>query len=93
MRMLLLLLVPAASLAEPLRVFASVVPVQTFIKKIGGQQVDARAMVRPGFNPHHTIPRRGRSVHRLGRRRTCVPACRSKRPGWRGSARPTRIWR
>lgn len=49
--LLLLLLIPAVGLAEPLRVFASVVPVQTFVKKIGGEHVDARAMVRPGFSP------------------------------------------
>lgn len=50
------LLVPALSIAEPLRVFASVVPIQTFVEKIGGQHVDARAMVRPGFNPHTYDP-------------------------------------
>ena len=54
--MLLLLLVPAVGLAEPLRVFASVVPMQTFVEKIGGEHVDARAMVRPGFNPHTYDP-------------------------------------
>jgi len=52
----LLLLAPPLVLAEPLRVFASVVPIQTFIAKIGGQHVDARAMVRPGFNPHTYDP-------------------------------------
>ena len=54
--LLLLLLVPAAGLAEPLRVFASVMPIQTFVQKIGGKHVDARAMVRPGFNPHTYDP-------------------------------------
>jgi zinc transport system substrate-binding protein len=52
----LLLLVPAVGLAEPLRVFASVVPIQTFVEKIGGEHVDARAMVRPGFSPHTYEP-------------------------------------
>ncbi len=52
----LFLLVPSLGLAEPLRVFASVVPIQTFIAKIGGGHVDARAMVRPGFNPHTYDP-------------------------------------
>lgn len=59
MKKLLLLMmsfVPAVGLAEPLRVFASVVPIQTFVEKIGGQHVDARAMVRPGFNPHTYDP-------------------------------------
>ena len=54
--LLLLMLVPAAGLAEPLRVFASVVPIQTFVEKIGGEHVDARAMVRPGFNPQTYDP-------------------------------------
>jgi len=54
--LLLVLLVPALSIAEPLRVFASVVPIQTFIAKVGGKHVDARAMVRPGFNPHTYDP-------------------------------------
>lgn len=42
--------------AEPLRVFASVIPIQTFVEKIGGEHVDARAMVRPGFNPRTYDP-------------------------------------
>jgi len=49
--LLLLLLVPTLALAEPLRVFTSVVPIQTFVQKIGAEHVDARVMVRPGFNP------------------------------------------
>ncbi len=58
-KLLLLLnlsLVPAVGFAEPLRVFASVVPIQTFVEKIGGKHVDARVMVRPGFNPHTYDP-------------------------------------
>jgi zinc transport system substrate-binding protein len=54
--LLLLLLVPVVGLAEPLRVFASVIPIQTFVKEIGGEHVDARVMVRPGFNPHTYDP-------------------------------------
>lgn len=54
--LLLLLLLPALGLAEPLRVFTSVVPIQTFVKKIGGQHVDARSMVRSGFDPHAYDP-------------------------------------
>lgn len=54
--LLLLLLMPAVGFAQPLRVFASVVPIQTFVEKIGGEHVDARAMVRPGFNPHTYDP-------------------------------------
>jgi zinc transport system substrate-binding protein len=56
MQKLLLLLVPTLSIAEPMRVFASVVPIQTFVQQIGGKHVDARAMVRPGFNPHTYDP-------------------------------------
>jgi zinc transport system substrate-binding protein len=33
-----------------------VVPIQSFVEKVGGQHVDARAMVRPGFNPHTYDP-------------------------------------
>ncbi len=54
--LLLLLLVPTLGLAEPLRVFASVVPIQTFVQKIGGEHVDARVMVQPGFNPRTYTP-------------------------------------
>jgi zinc transport system substrate-binding protein len=54
--LLLLLIIPALGDAEPLRVFASVAPIQTFVQKIGGEHVDARAMVRPGFNPHTYDP-------------------------------------
>ena len=59
MKKLLLLVmsfVPVVGLAEPLRVFASVVPIQTFVERIGGQHVDARVMVRPGFSPHTYDP-------------------------------------
>ena len=62
MRELLLLLllmpalVPSSVSAEPLGVFASVIPIQTFVQKVGGEHVDARAMVRPGFNPHTYDP-------------------------------------
>ena len=50
--LLLISLAPAVSVAEPLRVFASVLPIKTFVEQVGGDHVDARAMVRPGFNPH-----------------------------------------
>ena len=60
MRKLLLLLLislaPAMGFAEPLRVFASVLPIKTFIEQIGGKHVDVQAMVRPGFNPHTYDP-------------------------------------
>jgi len=50
--LLSLLLVSTNGFSEPLRVFASVLPIKTFVEKIGGEHVDVRAMVRPGFNPH-----------------------------------------
>ncbi len=54
--LLILSFAPAVGIAEPLRVFASVVPAQAFVEKIGGRHVDARVMVRPGFNPHTYDP-------------------------------------
>lgn len=45
------LLLPALAAAEPLQVFASVPPVQTFVEKVGGGQVQARTMVQPGHSP------------------------------------------
>ncbi len=54
--LLILPLVSAVGFAEPLRVFASVVPIQTFVEKTGRKHVDPRVMVRPGFNPHTYDP-------------------------------------
>lgn len=54
--LLTLLLISTDGFSEPLRVFASVLPIKTFIEKIGGEHVDVRAMVRPGFNPHTYDP-------------------------------------
>jgi zinc transport system substrate-binding protein len=54
--LLLLLFLPSLGFAEPPRVFSSVVPIQTFVQRIGGEHVDARTMVRPGFNPHTYDP-------------------------------------
>lgn len=48
--------VPAIGRSEPLRVFASVVPIRTCVEKVGGEHVDARALVRPGYNPHTYDP-------------------------------------
>lgn len=42
--------------SAPLRVFASVLPIQTFVEQVGGEHVEARAMVRPGFSPHTYDP-------------------------------------
>jgi zinc transport system substrate-binding protein len=54
--LLTLLLVSSNGFSEPLRVFASVLPIKTFVEKIGAEHVDVREMVRPGFNPHTYDP-------------------------------------
>jgi len=46
----------AGSETQPLTVFATVVPLATFVQRIGGDQVQAQAMVRPGQNPHTYDP-------------------------------------
>jgi len=47
---------PAVGRTESLRVFTGVVPIRTCVEKIGGEHVDVRAMVRPGYNPHTYDP-------------------------------------
>lgn len=47
----LLALLPALGEAEPLRVFVSVLPQQSFVERIGGQHVLVQAMVQPGLSP------------------------------------------
>lgn len=54
--LLFLFLLSTNGFSEPLRVFASVLPLKTFVEKIGGEHVDVRVMVRPGFNPHTYDP-------------------------------------
>ena len=59
MRQLLLclwLFLPLAQGAEPLRVFVSVLPQQTFVERIGGGHVVVESMVKPGFSPHTYEP-------------------------------------
>ena len=46
-----LLLSPAWGWAEPLRVFVSVLPQKTFVERLGGDRVEVRTMVQPGYNP------------------------------------------
>ena len=48
----LLLLLSPALVAEPLKVITSVEPLKSFVEKIGGNQVDVKSLVRPGYNPH-----------------------------------------
>ena len=54
--LLSLLLVSTNGFTEPLRVFTSVIPIKTFVQKVGGEHVEVREMVRPGFNPHTYDP-------------------------------------
>lgn len=49
--LILVLLVPLMVAAEPLRVFVSVLPMKTFVEKIGGEHVEVHAMVQPGYSP------------------------------------------
>ncbi len=46
----------AATSDQPLTVFASVLPIQTFVERVGGERVDARVMVLPGQSPHTYDP-------------------------------------
>lgn len=55
----LLLCASLAQGAEPLRVFVSVLPQQTFVERIGGSHVVVESMVRPGFSPHTYEPTPG----------------------------------
>ena len=41
---------------RPLSVFTTVVPLATFVERIGGDQVQVQAMVRSGQNPHAYEP-------------------------------------
>ena len=54
-----LLLTPVWGWAEPLRVFVSVVPQKTFVERVGGDRVEVRTMVQPGYNPatYHPTPK------------------------------------
>ena len=43
----------------PVTVFASVLPIQTFVERVGGDRVDARVMVQPGQSPATYDPTTG----------------------------------
>ena len=49
--LLLASILPAIAFAAPLRVFVSVLPMQTFVEKIGGEHVEVHAMVQQGYSP------------------------------------------
>lgn len=53
----LLLLAPAAVLAEQLGVFVSILPQQYFVQQIGGDLVHVEVMVPPGADPHTYEPK------------------------------------
>ena len=42
--------------AKPLEVYVGVLPIQTFVKKIGGSHVNVHSLVQSGFDPHHFNP-------------------------------------
>jgi zinc transport system substrate-binding protein len=46
-----MLLMPLLGRAEPLQVFVSVLPLKTFVEKVGGDHVAVQVMVRPGHSP------------------------------------------
>lgn len=50
------LLAPALGNTEPLQVFVSVLPLKTFVEKVGGDFVAVQAMVQPGYSPHTYEP-------------------------------------
>jgi zinc transport system substrate-binding protein len=41
---------------DRLHVFVSVLPLKTFVEKVGGEYVQVQAMVRPGYSPHTYDP-------------------------------------
>jgi zinc transport system substrate-binding protein len=45
------ILLPGLANAAPASVFVSVLPLQTFVEKVGGPHVAVQTMVRPGYNP------------------------------------------
>lgn len=54
--MLFLVTPPTLGAGEPLRVFVSVVPLKTFVERIGAEAVAVTAMVGPGHDPHTYDP-------------------------------------
>lgn len=45
-----------ATATAPLRVFVSIIPVKTFVERVGGNRVQVAAMVQPGSSPHTYEP-------------------------------------
>jgi zinc transport system substrate-binding protein len=51
-----LLLLGGGAAADPLSIFVSVVPQETFVSRIGGDHVRVEALVQPGQDPHSYEP-------------------------------------
>jgi zinc transport system substrate-binding protein len=51
-----LLLLGGGAAADPLSIFVSVVPQQTFVSRIGGDHVHVETLVQPGQDPHAYEP-------------------------------------
>ncbi len=49
-------LLPSLLHAAPLQITVSLLPLQTMVERIGGDNVSARSMVKPGSDPHHYSP-------------------------------------
>lgn len=64
--MWLTLLWPLAGLAEPLEVFVSVLPQETFVARVGGEHVKVSALTRPGQN-HETFEPTPQQVANIAR--------------------------
>jgi len=47
---------PSPAEVDRLHIFVSVLPLKTFVEKVGGEHVQVQAMVRPGHNPHTYDP-------------------------------------
>jgi len=91
--LIIVLLVPVLGNAEPLRVFVSVLPLKTFVEKIGGNHVAVHTMVRSGYDPHAYAPT-PRQITALANtdlyistgvafEKACVKRIRSANPGMR----------
>ena len=55
--LVILILLSSSILCAKLNVIVSVIPQQTFVKKIGGDKVNVTTMVKPGSDPHSYEPK------------------------------------
>jgi zinc transport system substrate-binding protein len=54
--LLILPLLSAPAWSDPVRVFVGVPPLQTFVERVGGEQVEVHSLVQPGQSPHTYEP-------------------------------------